>query len=1268
MQSTDIPQHAKLLAALAKPTSAYKRQAWIATIGLLGFMASYLLLAGWFLLTAWRLTIGGGAGKDGFWGFVIAICAAFLGVFMLKGLFFMKRGSTEGMVEITAQQQPRLFDFLHKLADRAGAPRPHKVFVSARVNAAVFYDLSVVNLLFPSRKNLEIGLGLVNSLSLGELRAVLAHEFGHFAQRAMAVGRWVYVAQQIAAHLVARRDAFDKFLQGLSRFDIRIAWVGWILQVIVWSIRSVVDTAFGLLLIVERALSREMEMQADLVAVSLTGSDALIHALHKLQSADDSWDRALGFAFGEKADKRYVRDLFAVQTRIAGRMREILNDPSYGQVPELPVEHPAEHRVFKAELAQPPQMWLTHPLNHEREANAKRRYVRAPIDERSAWDLFMAPEVLREQLSAKVLETGQEQPQPIEDTLRAVDQQFEREYLHSRYRGVYLGRSVTRCAAYASDLADASMQTTPPLLEALYPESLVNDIEQLRSLGRELGQLRALQAGTLTPPEGVIRHRGRRVQLKQLPEVIAQVEAEVAALEQRLQAHDRQCRSLHQSLARQLGGGWAEYLQGLLAVLHYADHAEADLRDAEGVLGNTMRLATVTRRVTDKGRRRVVDAANELHRVLMLVFDQRNEMKLDAELLKRLGAASWYDALGACELPQARPENIGDWLDAIGGWVNHAAGACSALRRHALELLLLTEAQVAAWAREGVQPEAAPAPSKVPAKAPVLIAGKERKRETQLDWWSRFQSADGKLASTARFVVAGSIVAAVLGLGGTVGGADVTVYNGLARTVTVQLGNHRFDVGPHAAHTEVVDINHTYHVMARTARGELIEEFDAEVRDGSRFVYNVAAAAPLVEWTAIYGPATQRPDRMLGTPRWMASGADVLFAEPPQSVQTKRGVGATREVLSSLAEAGLGPQLSALKSDAERNKLIATHALWDPSESRDGPQWQMAASQLPDHAQLLARELAQRPDDVLLLRLEQDLAADDQKAAVCARHVAKARAAPDNANWQYVAARCLPDEAAKDRAFAEGFRRWPQHAWFAYAASYGQAGEAHWAAAIDAAERAARQQPAMANILGADIVRMHRMMGHRKSAAEVEFAKHSAELRFLLQSEGGSAPVADVLKPYPALMQGDLDGAMRLAQGDAETEARLVRLAAASDGADGALQARALAMSADRGLDRSTVFAAMALAVRQGRDPSAYLPAMKQAQPEHQQALLRFLEAVRAGRDLAGAERLLRGLPPELRGQGYSMAAIVLGPARTPPAWREAAKRLLFAAERPYFS
>ena len=145
---------------------------------------------------------------------------------------------------------------------------------------------------------------------------MLAHEFGHFGQRSMAVGRWVYIAQQIAGHIIAKRDALDSFLRGLSRIDLRIAWVGWLLSLIVWSIRSLMETVFRIVVLAQRALSREMELQADLVAVSLTGSDALIHALHKLNVADEAWERALAFADSEAREKRSVSDLFAVQKHI----------------------------------------------------------------------------------------------------------------------------------------------------------------------------------------------------------------------------------------------------------------------------------------------------------------------------------------------------------------------------------------------------------------------------------------------------------------------------------------------------------------------------------------------------------------------------------------------------------------------------------------------------------------------------------------------------------------------------------------------------------------------------------------------------------------------------------------------------------------------------------------------------------------------------------------------------------------------------------------
>ncbi|MET0383315.1 MAG: M48 family metallopeptidase, partial [Burkholderiaceae bacterium] len=313
--------------------AAYRRRAWGGAAALVAFMALYAASAGWLVRTAWRLGSagsGGGAGASAF-HLVAAASAAFFAVCMIKAAFFVRPGRRDGCVELKPLDHPHLFQFLHKLADQAGAPRPCRVYVSARVDAALFYDLSLLNLLRPVRRNLEIGLGLVNAVMLSELRAVLAHEFGHFSPRPTAVGRWVYVARQVGAGLVAHRGRLDAVLSALAGGDPRVAWLGWPPRAAAWAIRSLLEAAFRGVLATQRALAREMELQADLVAVGLTGSDALIHALWKIEAADDAFDRTMRFAQAEKARGAAPRDFFAVQRHLTLRMAAALDDPTYGR-------------------------------------------------------------------------------------------------------------------------------------------------------------------------------------------------------------------------------------------------------------------------------------------------------------------------------------------------------------------------------------------------------------------------------------------------------------------------------------------------------------------------------------------------------------------------------------------------------------------------------------------------------------------------------------------------------------------------------------------------------------------------------------------------------------------------------------------------------------------------------------------------------------------------------------------------------------------------
>ena len=75
----------------------------------------------------------------------------------------------------------------------------------------------ITSLFWPTGKDLLIGLGLVNILNLSEFKSVLAHEFGHFAQKSTRLGGYVYTANRLIYDLVCGRDWFDNMIEGMKR-------------------------------------------------------------------------------------------------------------------------------------------------------------------------------------------------------------------------------------------------------------------------------------------------------------------------------------------------------------------------------------------------------------------------------------------------------------------------------------------------------------------------------------------------------------------------------------------------------------------------------------------------------------------------------------------------------------------------------------------------------------------------------------------------------------------------------------------------------------------------------------------------------------------------------------------------------------------------------------------------------------------------------------------------------------------------------------------
>jgi hypothetical protein len=212
---------------------------------------------------------------------------------------------------------------------------------------------------------------------------------------------------------------------------------------------------------------------------------------------------------------------------------------------------------------------------------------------------------------------------------------------------------------------------------------------------------------------------------------------------------------------------------------------------------------------------------------------------------------------------------------------------------------------------------------------------------------------------------------------------------------------------------------------------------------------------------------------------------------------------------------------------------------------------------------MLALRLQASPQDRLLLRLQLATATADGKQALCDSYRQRATAAPDDAEVQYFAIRCMPDGAAKDQAYVDAQGRFPNDPWMTNAAGYVHAEYGQWAPAQALLQQSYGSLPAMASAIAVDLARIMRVRGQADAPALYSLSKQSPRLKTLLTMETGQGLDADdYMQAYPALAKGRLDDALRAAHRDPSTEVRTLRLVAASDGAPAGTVQRALALKA----------------------------------------------------------------------------------------------------------
>lgn len=237
-------------------------------------LQSALLLSGMaLLLAACGWTIGEGAGAA--W----ALALGALGMMvnpqvsprMVLGLYRARR--------LSPYEAPELHGLLAAISKRAGLPVPDLHYVPSRVPNAFAVGR-------PGEAAIAVTDGLLRTMTLRELAGVLAHEVSHIRNRDL----WVMGLADTVARMTGAMS-----LVGILLLIVNLPLLLTGEAMVPWPLVLLLFWAPTLTALLQLALSRTREFDADLDAVGLTGDpEALASALAKLQRMERaSWEKVL---------------------------------------------------------------------------------------------------------------------------------------------------------------------------------------------------------------------------------------------------------------------------------------------------------------------------------------------------------------------------------------------------------------------------------------------------------------------------------------------------------------------------------------------------------------------------------------------------------------------------------------------------------------------------------------------------------------------------------------------------------------------------------------------------------------------------------------------------------------------------------------------------------------------------------------------------------------------------------------------------------------
>lgn len=363
----------------ARVSTNFKKNAVKTVCAIILFIIVYLFLFLFSLLLTIACVIGGillVAARPGFLTLLIGIGVGALGVFILiflfKFLFKKHRYETSRLTEITRVQEPELFRLIDDVVTEVKTGFPKKIYLSEDVNAGVFYDSGFWSMFISVPKNLQIGLGLINTVTEQEFKAILAHEFGHFSQRSMKIGSYVYNVNVILHNMLYDNETFERMIQRWMQFSSFFSVFVVIAAKIIQGMQQILSVVYSFVNAKYMALSREMEFHADEVAANVVGSAAVKESLLRSDLSVYAYCYVLDFYENKIPDNLKSENIYKEHKFILNFFAEKNGIVIKNDFPQVSLSNIGKYNRSKLNVKNP---WASHPETKERLMNLEKTDV-----------------------------------------------------------------------------------------------------------------------------------------------------------------------------------------------------------------------------------------------------------------------------------------------------------------------------------------------------------------------------------------------------------------------------------------------------------------------------------------------------------------------------------------------------------------------------------------------------------------------------------------------------------------------------------------------------------------------------------------------------------------------------------------------------------------------------------------------------------------------------------------------------------------------------